>query len=415
MPTTPDPARVFVWSGGLMEAIGWAFWLGATVWWIDILALSPFQLALMGVFLEASVLLGETPTGVMADLYSRKWSVVLSYALMGVAFIWAVISFNYWVILPAQVLFGVGWTFSSGADVAWVTDELHGARGTSPSQDGESDNLIEPLIMRRQRLSFILGIVALLAMTWLGNWSVRIAMVGTGVAMMTMAAVLSVVMTEQHFTPQREESSFRDTLTQGLRVVRGVPRLRILAVTYFAMELGGEAVDRFGMKRFIDVVKLDQDSFLATGALFIVMAIAGLLVNLVVTRQMEKGRRLPALAATLLTIAAAGVIFSAIGPAAMLIGIGLMFQDATRESAWSVITGWTNRDAPSEVRATIHSLVGQIGAFGEILGAIVLGMVAEWAGIPASLVIAGLLFLLAAGAATRGLRHPPVASATPGS
>ena len=64
---------------------------------------------------RSSVLLGETPTGVVADMVSRRRSLVIGQALMGLAFIWAVVSTNYWVILPAQALFGIGWTFRSGA------------------------------------------------------------------------------------------------------------------------------------------------------------------------------------------------------------------------------------------------------------------------------------------------------------
>lgn len=393
-------------SGGLRDAISWAFWLGATVWWIDILALEPYQLALMGIFLEGTVLLAETPTGVVADLYSRKWSIVVSYALMGIGFIWAVASFNFWVILPAQVIFGIGWTFQSGADVAWVTDELRGSGQAPTPEEGDADDVIEPLLMRRHRVQFMLGIVALILMIFIGRHDVRLAIAISGAAMLALAGLIAWIMPENHFAAQHETSSFRSTLTRGLGVIRRVPRIRILVITALLMEFGGEAVDRFGMKRFIDGLDVGQDSFIVTGVLFIVLALAGLGVNLVVSRQMEQGRRLPALAAILLGIAALGAVVTALGPTTAIIGLGVMIQDATRESAYSVFTGWANRDAPSEVRATVHSLVGQMGAFGEILGAIALGAVAQWIGISTSVVISGLLFLLAATTAAQAMRLP---------
>ena len=63
-----DPARVYVRVMGTVEGLEWGFWLAATVWWIVILELSPLQLVAMGAVLELSVLISETPTGVVADL-----------------------------------------------------------------------------------------------------------------------------------------------------------------------------------------------------------------------------------------------------------------------------------------------------------------------------------------------------------
>ena len=63
---TYDPARVYVRVIGFTEGLEWGFWLAASVWWIVILDLSPIQLVAMGAVLEVSVLISETPTGVVA-------------------------------------------------------------------------------------------------------------------------------------------------------------------------------------------------------------------------------------------------------------------------------------------------------------------------------------------------------------
>ena len=109
---TPDPARVFVRGMGLTEGLEWGFWLAATVWWVVVLDLSPLQLVGMGAVLEVTVLLAETPTGVVADMVSRRRSIMIGQIVMGAAYVWAVVSFDYWMILPAQALFGVGWGLS---------------------------------------------------------------------------------------------------------------------------------------------------------------------------------------------------------------------------------------------------------------------------------------------------------------
>ncbi len=47
----------------------------------------PFQLLLAGTALEGTVFLFEVPTGVVADSYSRKVSLVLGFVLIGAGFI----------------------------------------------------------------------------------------------------------------------------------------------------------------------------------------------------------------------------------------------------------------------------------------------------------------------------------------
>ena len=45
--------------------------------------LNPLQLVLLGTALEGSVFLFEIPTGVVADVYSRRLSVIIGYTLVG--------------------------------------------------------------------------------------------------------------------------------------------------------------------------------------------------------------------------------------------------------------------------------------------------------------------------------------------
>ena len=100
------------------------YFVVVTVWWVVDADLSPLQLVLLGTALEVSVLLGEVPTGVVADTFSRKWSLVISQIIMAIGIILSGLTVAFVPLLISQVLWGLGWTFTSGADVAWVTDEL---------------------------------------------------------------------------------------------------------------------------------------------------------------------------------------------------------------------------------------------------------------------------------------------------
>src|SRR5512147_3071116 len=45
--------------------------------------LTPVQLILVGTTLELSAFLFEVPTGIVADVYSRRLSIIIGYVLMG--------------------------------------------------------------------------------------------------------------------------------------------------------------------------------------------------------------------------------------------------------------------------------------------------------------------------------------------
>ena len=69
------------------------------VWWVVELEFDPLQLVLLGAAIEVTVLLAEVPAGVVADLHSRKWSVVIAYLLVGLAMSLAPITPIFGVLL----------------------------------------------------------------------------------------------------------------------------------------------------------------------------------------------------------------------------------------------------------------------------------------------------------------------------
>ena len=56
------------------------------VYQVVIVGLDPLQLVLVGTILEGTVFLFEIPTGIVADLKSRRLSVIIGYLLTGLGF-----------------------------------------------------------------------------------------------------------------------------------------------------------------------------------------------------------------------------------------------------------------------------------------------------------------------------------------
>src|ERR1700730_13308653 len=118
------------------------------VYQIETVKLSPLQLVLVGTTLESACFLCQVPTGVLADLYSRRMAVIVGVFLTGLGFLIEGLFPTFTMVLRAQVIWGVGATFTSGAEEAWVADEI-----------GEAD--MARAFMRGSQISQVASLLAI--------------------------------------------------------------------------------------------------------------------------------------------------------------------------------------------------------------------------------------------------------------
>ena len=99
-------------------------WVVMAVYLVQELHLSALQLVLMGTAMEGAVFLFEIPTGVVADTYSRRLSLIIGYLGMGVAWMAVGVVTAPWLIIALWGVWGLMYTFTSGAEEAWIADEV---------------------------------------------------------------------------------------------------------------------------------------------------------------------------------------------------------------------------------------------------------------------------------------------------
>src|SRR5688500_10598664 len=120
----PSPARLYVVIGAVEAFAGTLAFTITNIYRFRTAGLDPFQLVIVGTAMEAAVFLFEVPTGVVADLFSRKLSIVIGHLGMGAAFLLEASWASFVGVLLAQSLWGIAYTFTSGATIAWVTTEM---------------------------------------------------------------------------------------------------------------------------------------------------------------------------------------------------------------------------------------------------------------------------------------------------
>ena len=389
----PDVAGIFLrWA--LARALCFrGYWLVTSLYLVVVADLSAFQLVFLGTAMELTVLASEIPTGVMADTISRKWSIVISHGLMGVGMLTTGLVTSFGLLVAAQMLWGFGWTFSSGADVAWVTDEL---------DEPERISRVITARARWQQYGAAGGMVGFGALSW--ATSLGTAIVVAGILMIALGAYVIVASTEHAFTPTREHrwqesvSIFR----RGVKLARHDREIMLVFGATILVNSGAEAFDRLFPKRLVDLGFPDDPDPIVW---FTALGVATLAVGAIALRIVEAriggvgvARRMYA---AVCFIGAVGLIVLAHAPDDVTGMMGVLLVGGV---AWTVIRSvsvvWVNRRATSDVRATVQSFLGQVESIGEIGGGLALGVLAQATSITVALTFscalvasAGLLVL----------------------
>ncbi len=120
----PGAYTVYLVMEGISSLLRSMIYIVVAVYYVQAVGLDPLQLVLVGTILEATAVLFQVPTGVLADTYSRRLAIVAGTALVGVCFVLEGVVPLFPAILLAEIIRGVGESSIDGATGAWVADEL---------------------------------------------------------------------------------------------------------------------------------------------------------------------------------------------------------------------------------------------------------------------------------------------------
>ncbi|MFC7046875.1 MFS transporter [Halobacteriaceae archaeon GCM10025711] len=103
-----------------------AAWFVTPVWFIFLLSkdLSYTQMSVLNAVWWAAIVLAEVPTGYLGDRVGRRNGMLLGSVTHLVAVAVFGLLNTFWSILALYAVWGVGVTFRSGSDSAWLYDTL---------------------------------------------------------------------------------------------------------------------------------------------------------------------------------------------------------------------------------------------------------------------------------------------------
>ncbi len=386
-----DATKVYLFIEFTASAFFAMMFVTMSLYEATVAGLTPLQLVLVGTTLELSAFVFEIPTGIVADVYSRRLSIIIGYFLMGVGFLIEGLFPAFLPILIAQVVWGLGYTFTSGATQAWISDEV-----------GEEN--ANKLFMRATQVGLVASLFGMGLAMFIGANNVGLPIIIGAVGVILIAIVLIVIMPETGFhpTPKEDRNTWQHmvhTFNEGLKAVKARPRLiSILGIGLF-YGLYSEGFDRLWVKHLLDTFEIpvvfgnNQIAFFA--ALRIVGSILTILTVRFVEKRVDSGSPLAIGRAMMIVtgLISAAMISFAISPLLPLTLILYLIINVFRSVSSPLYTGWVNQKLDPQTRATVHSMTSQVDAFGQIAGGPSVGMVARFFSVTAAITTSGFLLL----------------------
>ncbi len=370
---------------------GSVVWTVNLVYQVEQVGLSPIQIVLVGTALELSYFLFEVPTGIVADVYSRRLSVIVGTFMLGAGFVVMGAVPEFWVLLLSQVICGIGFTFLSGAQEAWIADEIGEERAGHAYVRGAQVGTIGALV----------GIPIAIG---LGSLDLALPIVAGGAATVVLGGFLLLVMRETGFQgASRVEftrwQSMKDTFHGGTRMIRSRPVLLTIIGITAVFGMFNEGWDRLSVPHL-----LENFTFPAFGGFSTVVWIGGIkfVVQLLGIGALEVVRRKVSLTShgavskTLFGIngclIVAVIAFGLAGSFALAI-VTMMAASVLRGTIYPLQTAWVNQSLDPKVRATVISMTSQGDAFGQIFGGPAVGGIGSLFGLRAAMVSAGAILM----------------------
>jgi len=373
------------------------------IYQVQVAHLNPLQLVLVGTVLEGATFICEVPTGIVADVYSRRLSIIIGVFLLGIGLALQGMVPSFGVILLAQAIWGIGYTFTSGATQAWLTDEIGMDRAN-------------PLFLRAAQIELACGMIAAAVSTAIGNVSLQAPILLGGGLYLVMGVALLVVMPEHGFTPtpRAERTTWQTmggTFTGGISLIRRSPvLLTILGIAVFA-GAATESYDRLSTDHFLTGFTFPTVAGWKPVVWLGIFGIVGRLWNIgvfeVIRRRVDTNNhravaRALTVSTALLVVCYLGFALASTLVLAVIASTGVRMFRTINDP---LQTAWINQHVDSRLRATVLSISSQADALGQIAGGPVVGYVGVLTSVRAALVVGGCILTPALALYARTLRR----------
>ena len=381
-----NPKKLHILQVGILNLAMTMMMTAAIVYRIDLAKLEPYELILLGTALEIAVIFFEVPTGLVADKYSRKLSVVIGYFIIGIGFLVELATLKFIWIFIAQIIWGFGYTFISGALDAWVSDETH--------NEG-----IEDTFIKASTLNKVMTIIGIIGAFSLGLIDIRLPMLISAILYVFLSVFLIFTMKETQKKHVLKHTLFHQ-FGLGFKHIIKHPILKIFVITAFLLGLYSEGIDR--LEEFIVLDKVTDtifghlDSIYIVSMMHLIVALLGMVMLFIIKKRVSEGIKTYQWFLIVILLMSTGLFVFAFLDNAYLAMMGFFFFRMTRQGLDPLYMSILARQIPSHIKATVISTFGQIDGIGQIASGILMTTLAFLLGTQAILAVTASILLVVA-------------------
>lgn len=344
------------------------------VYQVEVVHLNPLQLILAGTTFEVVNFIFQIPTGMIADMYSRKLSILIGLFMIGSGFIIQGSFPNYAAILVSQIFWGIGSTFTNGAVEAWIAEE-------EPSRN------INDVYLKGAQFGLIGSVIGILFSVILGNYSISFPICLGGGMLIVLCLFLAIFMPEYHFSPlaPSEMNTFRKmsfTFKSGVKIIKADTILTMLVLIALFTGLASEGYDRLNTAHFLKDTLFPQWLNLKPVSWIGIFGILGMLISTCVMQVINNRKykddhsNIGILLMTNLLYMLAMIIFGIAKNFSLMLASYLVLN-MLKAINKPIMNSLANSHIHGGARATVLSTNEQINSLGEVLGGPIIGMIAN--------------------------------------
>lgn len=354
------------------------------VYQVEVAHLNPLQLVLVGTALEATYFVCTVPTGVVADVYSRRWAVIIGVFLTGAGFMLEGSIPRFETIVLSQAIWAVGAAFISGAEEAWIASEV-------------GDEQIGQVYLRGSQVNALGTLVGIVISVAVASIRLNLAILLGGALYLVLGLLLLIFMPEHNFrsAEETERHSWRtlgETLRTGGRMVRDKPLLLTIILISAFYGMASEGFDRLWTAHFLEDLTLPSLGHLQPVVWFGIIRAEVMILTIGVTelvrRRFDTNRHATVtwllFAMSTLRIASV-IVFGLAGNFALALAAFTTSRVMSNANT-PIYTAWLTQHIGAKVRATVISMSGQMDAIGQIVGGPIIGVIGTLVSIRAALV-----------------------------
>ena len=310
----------------------------------------------------------EMPTGLVADTYGRKISVILSAlvsVISGIFFIFFPILFGF---IIAEILNGLGETLRSGALEAWLVDSL--------KYEGKEEK-VKYAFAQGTKYRIIGNLSGLILGGYLASLNIKLVWVPFTIIFFILNIFLILKMKEEYKIERtisdRVLSKISETIKKSLTVIKSQKMILALLLLALFSEFSFETISQYWQVHFSENLFIKTEYF---GWILVISSIATILLIDKVTQLSERFK--PEISSLvileILFLFSLLVIALTFSPLLAIIFFILLQSFASFKEP--IFLDLYNKHIPSEQRATLLSFQSLVGSGGEVLAGLCIGVVA---------------------------------------